>query len=223
MTRYRHDLDEPNVIVLDEPPVRTWRAKRLLQAPSLAITRPHLVSAVLIGAIIALHAGGLVVLAHATRVSASAAASPEPTLTAYILPKIVDTSGKHLPDLSTLVVQLTPHFTDLHIEQPQIEFEVERNDAALSAAPSLIGRTQMDMSPYVREASLLPGGGVTVVLRIEVLEDGTPGRIQVDTSGGTRQIDQAAIDYARTRHWNPGRIGGAAHVVWIRWGVRLQA
>lgn len=36
-----------------------------------------------------------------------------------------------------------------------------------------------------------------MVLRIEVLESGDPGRIEIDASSGSQQVDQAAVDYAR--------------------------
>jgi TonB family protein len=62
-----------------------------------------------------------------------------------------------------------------------------------------------------------------VVLRVEVLESGDPGRIQVDVSSGSQQIDQAAMDYARIQHWYAGRLNGVPHAIWIRWGVRLQS
>jgi len=61
------------------------------------------------------------------------------------------------------------------------------------------------------------------VLRIEVLDTGEPGRIEVDASSGSAQVDQAAINYARTLHWYAGRMDGTPHAMWIRWGVRLQA
>ena len=221
MTHHRHNLDDADVIVLDEPSRGPFHVRRL-SAPALAVMRPPLLSALLIAGILALHMMGFALLEHSMPVFATPAASPA-ALTVTILPRIRDGGGDDLPDLSALVVQLDEHFTDLHIDQPSFDFEVARNGAAASAAPSLIGRTLMDMSPYVREAALSAGEGVTVVLRIEVLEDGTPGRIEVDTSGGSRQIDQAAIHYARTRHWNAGRVQGIAQAVWIRWGVRLQA
>jgi TonB family protein len=221
-TRRRHHND-PNVIVLDEPRRDPFRARRLLHAHSLTVSRPRLISAILIATILGLHVAGIALLERATLVVAKQAASPEATVTAVILPKIRDGAGEDLPNLSSLVVRLNEHFTDLHIEQPQINFEVARNGSALSAAPTLVGLAQPDMSAYVRQASLPRGAGATIVLRIEVLESGDPGQILIDTSSGSRQTDQAAIDYARTLHWNAGRVNGTVHAIWIRWAVRLQA
>ncbi|MFL6605670.1 MAG: TonB family protein [Steroidobacteraceae bacterium] len=79
------------------------------------------------------------------------------------------------------------------------------------------------MTPFIARAALLPGEGATVVLRVEVLETGIPGRVEIDVSSGSNQVDQAAVSYARTQRWYAGRVDGLAHSVWIRWGVRLQA
>jgi TonB family protein len=102
-------------------------------------------------------------------------------------------------------------------------FDVSRNNEAASTAPVLQDGARRDMEPYVKQAALLPGEGVTVVLRIEVLETGEPGRIEIDASSGSAQVDEAAIGYARTRHWYAGRTNGTPHPMWVRWGVRLQA
>jgi TonB family protein len=214
--------EDPDVFVIDAPAGRPLRPQRVALAARLS-SRPPLISALLIAGILCLHWAGFALLVHTTPVARGNPVSPESTVTTYILPKIREATGNDIPDLSTLVVQLDTHFTDLHIDQPQFEFEVARTAGASSTAPSLIGRTQIDMNAYVRQAALLPGEGATVVLRIEVLANGDAGRIEVDTSSGSQRSDQAAIDYARTRHWNAGRVNGVARAVWIRWGVRLQA
>jgi TonB family protein len=127
------------------------------------------------------------------------------------------------PDLQMLNLRLDPHLPQLQIELPEIDFSVERNEGASSVAPTLQGSPSRDVASYAQQAALSPGEGATVVLLIEVLESGDPGRIEIDTSSGSRQVDQAAMDYARTRHWYAGRLNGQAHPTWIRWGVRLQA
>jgi protein TonB len=69
----------------------------------------------------------------------------------------------------------------------------------------------------------MPGEGATVVLRIEVLPNGEPGRIEIDASSGSSQVDEAAMDYARAHRWYAGRDGQTPQAMWVRWGVRLQA
>jgi len=75
----------------------------------------------------------------------------------------------------------------------------------------------------IAQAALLPGEGATVVLRIEVLTSGEPGRIEADVTSGSRQVDQAAIAYARQHYRYAGRVRELSEAMWIRWGVRLQA
>lgn len=127
------------------------------------------------------------------------------------------------PDLSQLSALLDVSVGDIAVEQPHIDFSTTRNNAAASAAPSLQEGTRNTTEPFIKQAALLPGEGATVVLRIEVLKSGEPGQIEIDASSGSRQVDQAAVDYARTRHWYAGRVNGEPHSMWIRWGVRLQA
>jgi hypothetical protein len=45
----------------------------------------------------------------------------------------------------------------------------------------------------------------------------------VDVTSGSRQVDQAAMDYARHLRWFAGRSNETPEAMWIRWSVRLQA
>jgi TonB family protein len=127
------------------------------------------------------------------------------------------------PNLSQLSILRQNPLLTLLVDIPRIDFEVSRNAAASVAAPSLDPEPSVDLYPYIVEAALLPGEGATVVLRIEVLEDGSAGQIAIDVSSGSNQVDRAAIAYARAHHWAPAMVAGAPHSMWIRWGVRLQA
>ena len=80
----------------------------------------------------------------------------------------------------------------------------------------------VDPVPFAREAGLSPGEGATVVLRLEVLGTGELGRVEVDVSGGTLEIDRSAIAYVKALPWLGGMIDGRPSIIWIRWGVRLQ-
>jgi TonB family protein len=113
--------------------------------------------------------------------------------------------------------------SELHIEQPDIDFSTSPNESAGASAPIIKNANPADMGPFIARAALLHGEGATVVLRVEVLETGAPGRIEVDASSGSRQVDEAAVDYARTRRWVAGRVNGIPQTTWIRWGVRMQA
>jgi TonB family protein len=75
---------------------------------------------------------------------------------------------------------------------------------------------------FAQNAGLKGGSGATVVLRIEVRGSGLVGRVEVDVSGGTRKVDQAAIAYVRGLKWVGGRVDDKPETLWIRWGVRLD-
>jgi TonB family protein len=168
------------------------------------------------------HAAVILILCNTLGRSLPRQSQSDMFVTAFIQPKIRDDGAPSVhPDLSALIMRAKTPL--IYIDQPEISFEVARNNAATSAAPSLQDSTQRDTEPFIEQAALLPGEGATVVLRIEVLESGEPGRIEIDTSSGSPQVDEAAIAYAHTRHWYAGRTNGTPHPMWIRWGVRLQA
>jgi TonB family protein len=80
----------------------------------------------------------------------------------------------------------------------------------------------VDPAPYARQAGLRSGRGATIVMRLLVLPSGRVGDIEIDVSSGSALIDNAAMDYARARHWLTGTADGEPTTLWIRWGVRLQ-
>lgn len=75
----------------------------------------------------------------------------------------------------------------------------------------------------VRRAGLQEGEGATVVLRVEVYGTGDVGRVEVEVSGGSERVNEAAISYARSLPWAGGKVDGIPETMWVRWGVRLQA
>jgi len=139
-----------------------------------------------------------------------------------IQPRLEPHDSHSLKSPRMVVVTSAPE-PDLALEIPPMSFATDRNSLATLAAPMLDADTGVDMLPYAREAALRAGEGATVVLRIEVLADGLPGRIAVDVSSGSDRVDQAAADYARAHRWIPGETAGVATAMWVRWGIRLQA
>jgi TonB family protein len=127
------------------------------------------------------------------------------------------------PDASMLVIPMDAPLPSLNIPAPLIAYETARAEGATITAPTLRPDNAVPMAQFIAQAALLPGEGATVVLKIEVLATGDPGRIEVDASSGSRQVDQAAVDYARQHRWYAGRVGDNPDPMWIRWGVRLQA
>jgi TonB family protein len=80
----------------------------------------------------------------------------------------------------------------------------------------------LSISDFAGISGLLKGSGATVVLRVEVHGNGIVGRVEVDVSGGSRKVDQAAIAYVRGLKWVGGRVDDKPETLWIRWGVRLD-
>jgi hypothetical protein len=174
--------------------------------------------------VLALHAAAIVALTRLYGHFPGAAASHEGMMTIFLIPAIKDGNGSLPgPDLSMLVVPIDAPLPALQLDAPAIAYDVARNAGAGVAAPSLRPDNAVGLAPFIAQAALLPGEGATVVLKIEVLANGEPGRIDIDTTSGSQQVDQAAIDYARQQRWYAGRIGDVIQAMWIRWGVRLQA
>lgn len=105
---------------------------------------------------------------------------------------------------------------------PVVRFD-DANAAAVIVAPQLLDAHPPDVAPFARQAGLLPGESAVVVLRVEVLPDGHVGQVKVDVSSGSRQVDEAAMAYAQTLAWVPGRLHGLETSTWVRQGVRLAA
>jgi TonB family protein len=150
--------------------------------------------------------------------------SPVALITVFIRPRIRE-AGELLSivDPASLQLRVDPRRIALQIAPAALDVAVDRNDLAPMVAPTLQGDGHSGIRPFLQQAGLLPGEGATVVLRVEVLESGAPGRIEIDASSGSRQADQAAVSFARIQHWYAGRVNGAPRRMWIRWGVRLQA
>ena len=145
-------------------------------------------------------------------------------LTVFIQPTVSSAaSGGDSPDMSRVSFRVDTPMPPLQVDIPRIDFDVSRNVSAMSAAPSIEPYPAVDMRPFVRSAALLQGESATVVLRIEVLTDGSPGQIVVDVPSGSNQVDEACIAFARAHRWQPAILAGVPHAMWIRWGVRLQA
>jgi len=208
---------------MTDPNWLTGRALRLLNVALRVIPRSlkHLTLLSIIGV---LHLSVVWTLDRSTRHAEPSAGMPDSLVTVLIKPRISDTGGDSRgADLSKLIVRIPDPSAAVHIEPVELGFFVSRNNAATVAAPSLEGDGHRGIDPYVREAALAPGHGATVVLRIEVLDTGEPGRIEIDVSSGDVQVDRAAVDYARVQRWSAGRITGVPSTMWIRWAVRLQA
>jgi TonB family protein len=185
--------------------------------------QPWIERLAVLGLLGALHIVLLLAFARATYHPAPSIQSPDVLIAVFIRPRIREAGEPaSVVDPSSLQLRLNSRVTALLTAQPDFDFSVARNDSAAVVAPTLQGDGHSGIERYLQQAGLRPGEGATVVLRIEVLESGDPGRIEIDASSGSRQVDQAAVDYARIQHWYAARANGAPRSMWIRWGVRLQ-
>lgn len=126
-------------------------------------------------------------------------------------------------ELTDVVVRQDPEDPRMGLPTPPLFRYAESNEGAVSVAPQLLDADRPDVVPFARKAGLLPGESAVVVLNVEVLADGRVGQVQVDTSSGSDQIDQVAMEYARLLAWIPGRLHGMEERTWVRQGVRLAA
>ena len=110
---------------------------------------------------------------------------------------------------------------NMGLPAPSLIFFDEPNGSAVSIAPRLLDTNPPDVLPFARKAGLLPGESAVVVLNVEILPDGRIGQVRVDVSSGSRQVDDAAMDYVRQLVWLPGRLHGVDETTWVRQGVRL--
>jgi TonB family protein len=107
-----------------------------------------------------------------------------------------------------------------------VKTEVASLDTASSAtvvAPRVLEEILPDLAPFAKMARLSPGQRSLVVLRVEILIDGSVGRIRIDVSSGNKLVDEAAMKYAQLTRWLPGSVGGIKENVWARYGVQLTA
>ena len=75
---------------------------------------------------------------------------------------------------------------------------------APSSAPQLSRFQPVDPAILARQAGLAPGQAASVVLTVEVLPDGTVGRIEIARTSGDLAVDAAAVAYGRALRWVPG-------------------
>jgi TonB family protein len=99
-----------------------------------------------------------------------------------------------------------PPRIETSLREIQFVDSVEAELAAISgpaSAPRLMRYQTADISNYARRAHLLQGHPVTVILLVNVLEDGRAGSVDVSRSSGNAEIDSAAVDYALELQWVP--------------------
>jgi TonB family protein len=79
-----------------------------------------------------------------------------------------------------------------------------------------------DPSRFAESAGLSAGQSVTVVLVVQVQQDGSTGTTEVIRSSGNAAIDAAAVQYALTLRWVPGTRNRQATSIRIRLPITLS-
>ncbi|GAB4058155.1 energy transducer TonB [Uliginosibacterium sediminicola] len=98
------------------------------------------------------------------------------------------------------------------------EIESPANPAPLEAArPDHAWNPPPDYPSLLREQ----GVGGTVWLRVQVLQDGSAGQVELWRSSGYRLLDEAALRAARQWRFKPARRGDQTLASWVEFPVRF--
>jgi hypothetical protein len=90
-----------------------------------------------------------------------------------------------------------------------------------ASAPRLARVQSVDPASFARRAHLPPGRPFTVVLRVQVMEDGLVSAVDVIRTSNSAAADSAAIDYALELRWIPGTKGRKPETMAISLPVTL--
>ncbi len=111
------------------------------------------------------------------------------------------------------------------LEVVQFDTSVEDELAGVIApasAPRLSRFQTADLAVYARRAQVVAGQARTVVLAVQVSEDGAAAAVEVARSCGDATADAAAVDYALELRWVPATRDGAPISVSVLLPVTLS-
>jgi TonB family protein len=104
---------------------------------------------------------------------------------------------------------LAPAESAVALKMPTLPAEFETTDLSLQP-PTIDPEVHLDVSTYSARA-LLPFGTVaTVMLLLEISPDGSVMSAEVVRSDAGSAANEAALEYARSTQWRPGRVDGEA-------------
>jgi TonB family protein len=174
------------------------------------------------GTVVVLHvAGALALMGETLSVSFTATTYSYTPVAAYLLDEVApEVTISAAP--TSINWELAP--LPVEIELPQLA-KIDIEDAAPTETVLQFGQfipprpedaNAGNLSEFERAASLRPGEMVRVILRIEVLPDGSTGTVAIDTASGNLHADDAAVRYARSLRWVPASYGGEPTRIKIR-------
>lgn len=111
-----------------------------------------------------------------------------------------------------------------HSEEPlESQNETEDDSKDIKAVVTMaIPNYQENPKPYYPRIARRRNEQGTVILRVEILEDGRVGRIEVSESSGFSSLDQSALKTVKKWHFIPGRIGNDNVTMWVNVPIRFQ-
>lgn len=176
------------------------------------------------GAIVAVHIAALEGIFHLEHnTSGSNSATSEAVFATAEIIQLQDARDKvPAPDLEleTPVLDLTAP------REIQLDDSIEDELAAIvsaASAPRLARVQTADPLAFARRARLPEGSAVTVLLRVEVTEDGSVSAADVVRTSHNIAADAAAIDYALETRWIPGTVERKPTKMRVSFPVTLAA
>jgi TonB family protein len=141
---------------------------------------------------------------------------------AFVIPQAVERGSVPLSVvLRRLPPPELPTIADVKFEDPDVGRVPEVT--ATASVPRLAAVQEIDREAFARRAGLSSGSAITVVLSVEVLADGSTGRISVLFGTGNSWADAQAVDYVRGLRWVPGTVHGYATAMRIQFPVTLSS
>lgn len=109
-----------------------------------------------------------------------------------------------------------------------VQFDDSEQDALAgivgpASAPHLSRFQSVDVQDFAMRAGIAPQHPVTVVLSVQVGEDGGASDVNIVRSSGLAAADAAAIDYALALRWIPGTVDRNPRAMRIMLPVTLLA
>ncbi len=109
-----------------------------------------------------------------------------------------------------------------------VQFDESDQDALAgivgpASAPRLSRFQSVDVQDFATRAGIAPQHPVTVVLSVQVGEDGGASEVNIVRSSGLPAADAAAIDYALALRWIPGTVDRNPRAMRITLPVTLVA
>jgi TonB family protein len=147
-------------------------------------------------------AAHVVVVLLGMRASSQIHSSEEP-----VQPMSAEIIAPQAASLLSLNPDLAPAEIAVTLEMPNLSAELESAEPSLQP-PMIDPDMRLDVSSYSARAALPAGAVATVILLLGIGPDGSVTSAEVIRSNAADAANEAAIDYAKSTQWKPGRVDG---------------